>query len=143
MFIIEKLTAKGHKNISAKHPTTFEITKDSYLTKRGDCIIGIKADKCFSDFSEDFKKKLRRKDTKLVITLRCGEVEDKVTAYGDPQLTFTHLYDMVIRKSNFICDRTLAIRSDKSANELKRELIKKLKQQGKELEVELKILEYK
>jgi hypothetical protein len=137
---IEKLTAKGHGNILAKHPTTFEITKDSYLTKRGDCIIGISANKSMVDFSENFKERLRRKNAKLEITLRCSDVEEKVIAYGDPELTFKHSHDMVIRKSNFICDRTLAIKADKSARDLKRDLVEKLKKNGKNiLEIELKI----
>lgn len=135
---IEKLKAQGHENISVKHPTTFEITKDDYLTKRGDCIIGIKADKSMRDFSEDFKKKLRKKETKLEIILKCDKIKEKVIAYGHPSLTLSHPHDVVVRKSNFICSRTLAIRADKSARELDRKLIEKL-QQGKNLEIELKI----
>lgn len=134
----EKIKAQGHENVTAKHETTFEITKEDYLTKRGDCIIGIKADKSMRDFSEEFKRKLRKKNTKLEIILCCDNIKEKIIAYGHPKLSFKHSQDMVVRKSNFICDRTLAIKADKSARELKRELIEKLKQ-GKELQVKLKI----
>lgn len=137
--LTEKLTAQGHKNITAKHKTTFEITKDKYLTKRGDCIIAIKADKSMRDFSENFKEKLRRKEAKLEIKLKCDNFKEKVIAYGHPDLVFSHPHDMVIRKSNFICERTLAIKAEKSARDLKRKLIEKL-QQGKELKIELRIL---
>ncbi|HIP58595.1 MAG TPA: DUF371 domain-containing protein, partial [Archaeoglobus profundus] len=36
----EVITAWGHPNITAKHRTTLEITKDEELSIRGDCIIG-------------------------------------------------------------------------------------------------------
>ena len=36
---IETLEAYGHRNIRATHRSTFELTKDDYLTHRGDCII--------------------------------------------------------------------------------------------------------
>ncbi|HIP75502.1 MAG TPA: DUF371 domain-containing protein, partial [Thermococcus paralvinellae] len=35
----------GHENIKATHKSTLEITKEDFLTPRGDCIICIKADK--------------------------------------------------------------------------------------------------
>ena len=136
--LTEKIKARGHPNVTAKHPHTLEITQEDYLTKKGDCIIGILADKSLPDLSEEFKDKLK-KGSKVKIILQCDDVTDQVIAYGHPKLTFQHPHDMVIRKSNFICDRTLAVKADKSARELKRELIEKLKQ-GKELKVELKIL---
>ena len=135
--LIEKIKARGHENIIAKHPRTLEITKDDYLTKKGDCIIGISADKSLLDLSQEIKNELK-KGSKVQITLQCDGITDQVTAYGHPKLTFSHPQEMVVRKSNFICERTLAIKADKSARELKRELIEKLKQ-GKELEIKLKI----
>ena len=34
----------GHENITCKHKTTLEFTKDSELSLKGDCIAGVKAD---------------------------------------------------------------------------------------------------
>ncbi len=34
----------GHKNITAKHKTTLEFTKERDLSLKGDCIVGVKAD---------------------------------------------------------------------------------------------------
>ena len=34
----------GHENITARHKTTLEFTKDRDLSLKGDCIIGVKAD---------------------------------------------------------------------------------------------------
>ena len=37
-------TCCGHENITCRHKTTLEFTKDSDLSIKGDCIIGVKAD---------------------------------------------------------------------------------------------------
>ena len=49
--------------------------------------------------------------------------------------------DMVFRKSNFICDRTVLINCTKSSKEIKRELIEKLKDPGKKLSIIFEIHE--
>ncbi|RLI95690.1 MAG: DUF371 domain-containing protein [Candidatus Altiarchaeales archaeon] len=135
----ERINARGHKNITAKHRTTFEITKESYLTLRGDCIIAIDSDKCFSDFSDNFIKKLKRENSTIEILIKCNNIKDKVIAKGHNSLILNHPTDMVIRKSNFICNRTLAINADKSAMDLDRKLIDELKRGGN---VEIEIMVY-
>ncbi len=37
-------TCYGHENITCKHKTTLEFTKDNDLSLKGDCIAGVKAD---------------------------------------------------------------------------------------------------
>ena len=37
-------TCYGHENITAKHKTTLEFTKDKDLSLKGDCIVGVNAD---------------------------------------------------------------------------------------------------
>ncbi|RLF17024.1 MAG: DUF371 domain-containing protein, partial [Thermoprotei archaeon] len=39
MEIVEEIIAWGHPNIRALHRSTMEITKEPYVTPRGDCII--------------------------------------------------------------------------------------------------------
>jgi hypothetical protein len=46
---------------------------------------------------------------------------------GSQNLILSHPSDIVIRKSDHICNRTLAIRSDKAACDLKRLLAKELR----------------
>lgn len=124
----EIITAKGHENVTARHRTTLEITKESELTLKGDCIVAVCADRSLNDLTQDFKDSLRDDSTTLQITLSCGGLEDRITARGHPDLIHTHPTDMVVRKSGFICPRTLAIKADKAASDLNRELIEKLKQ---------------
>jgi len=123
----EEILAFGHENILATHPTTLMITKDKELTKQGDCIIAIGADKAVSNLSTEFKQKLRETNTKLNMTIEINGFIEQITAYGSTELDFSNNNDMVIRKSNFTSDRTLAIKADRAAKDLPREFVKNLK----------------
>lgn len=126
MRVVEVIHAQGHRNILSTNRTTFEVTKDTHLTKRGDCIIAVNADKAATDLNQKFKNALRREDTKLTITIEADAEEEIVRASGSPQITLTHLTDLVVRKSNYICNRTLAIEANKAAKDFSRKLVKKL-----------------
>lgn len=131
-----KIKAKGHKNVLSKHKSTFEITKDEDLSLSGDCIIGLGIDKCMLDFSEDFKEKLANDDTKVTLKLKSPNASDIIVGYGHHDLTLDHPTDIVCRKSDFICSRTLMIKSDKAAIDLNRDLVKDLAN-GESLDVEI------
>jgi len=111
MKIVELITARGHENIQGTHRTTFEVTKDLKLTKKGDCIIAVGADKALVDLKPSFKEALRKEHAKLSILIEAGGAKELVKASGSRRLRLTHLTDMVVRKSEFVCDRTLAIRA--------------------------------
>ena len=111
----------------ATHKTTLEFTKDRHLTKKGDCIVTVAADKALADLSVDFKEKLRKSHTKLTITIEADGVSEQVIAEGSPRLILTHPTDMVVRKSDYVCSRTLAVHADKAACDLSREIVEKLK----------------
>ena len=108
-------------------------TREDHLTPRGDCIVAVSADQACADLPAKMKEKLKSADTRLEITIECAGVSEKVTAYGHPNLTLTHAHDMVIRKSDFTCGRTLAVRADKAACDLNRQLIEKIKEGGEVL----------
>lgn len=131
----EVVICRGHPNVMATHNTTIEITKEPELTPAGDCIVGVGADKGMLELPEKFKAALRAGNG-VQVTLECGGVTDTVNAKGSLELTLDHPTDMVIRKSEYVCGRTLAIGADKAAVDLKRELIEKLKE-GLELRVVL------
>ena len=118
---------QGHPLISATHQTTLELTKDIHLTHRGDCIVGIGASKACNDLQPHLKKLLRTKNTEVRIRITVHGLSFNLTAYGNPDLRLSHMSDMVIRKSNYVCPRTLAILSDKSAVDIPRELVNQLK----------------
>jgi hypothetical protein len=134
------VTAWGHENVLSLHKTTIEVTMEPELTKKGDCIIGVGADLGPADLSGGFRNAARNKNAKIAVIFKAGDVAETVTGRGHPDLTFEHKTDMVIRKSDFICSRTLMINADKSAAELDRKLISLLKNKNQKLTVNVEIL---
>ncbi len=135
--ITELIYAKGHRNIKSTHRTTFEFTKDTSLTERGDCILAISADKGVNDLSDEFKNVLLNDDASLKIIVEAGGKEDSALAKGSRLLLLKDINDMVIRKGTFICDRTLAINSNKAAIDFDRTLIEILKDPRAEVRIKL------
>ena len=123
----ETIVALGHENIQAIHPTTFMFTKEKHLSYTGDCIIAIAADKALADLTQIFKDTLRKPNSKLTIIIEAGGVTEQIKSSGSPKLILTHPTDIVVRKSGYLSDRTLAIDADKSSNDLSRQLIERLK----------------
>ena len=136
---VEVITAYGHELIRATHKTTFEVTKDEDLTPRGDCIIAVKADKSVVDLSRRFRELARKPNAEITIIIECEGEKEIVKASGDPRLTYTHMRDLVVRKSTYVCDRTLAIKADKAACDLSRSLIRRLKNPENKVKITLKV----
>jgi uncharacterized protein len=129
--------AFGHENIQAIHPTTLMFTKEKHLSNTGDCIVAVAADKALADLTQTFKDHLRKPNAALSIVIEAGDLYEKINASGSPKLILSHPTDIVIRKSNYVSDRTLAIDADKSSNELSRELIAKLKNPKQKINITL------
>ena len=134
--IRERIVCWGHENVRATHKSTLEFTKEDFLTPRGDCILCIKANKGIRDLSEEFKKALKS-GKKLTIKIMVDEIEDELIAWGDERLILDHATSMVVRKSEYIDSRTLAVRADKAARDIKREIVEKLKNPEQKAVIEL------
>ena len=65
-----------------------------------------------------------------------------VKAKGNPRLLFTHPTDLVIRKSNYVCGRTLAIRADKAASDLSKKLIERIRDSNQKIRITLAVESY-
>lgn len=137
MKIIEIIEAYGHENVLSTHKTTFEITKEPKLTKRGNCIIAVNANKSASELNQTFKNAIKRENTKITIIIEAGGIAEIVEAYGSPKLQLTHPTDLVIRKSNYICNRTVAINANKAAKDLQPALVKKLQNPKQKIKIKL------
>jgi hypothetical protein len=135
----ECVVASGHTNILATHPATIMFTKDKDLSETGDCIVAVAADKAVADLSQQFKDALRKTNAKLTITIEVDGLQEQIIAFGSPKLILTHSTDMVIRKSNYVCSRTLAIHADKAASDLSRELVQKLKRDKQKAKITLTV----
>jgi len=139
MEITEIIFAFGHNSIQATHKSTLEITKEAELSERGNCIIAVSADKAITDLNSQFKKSLRKENAKITIMIEVGDVVEVVNALGSTGLILTHPTDMVVRKSNYICNRTLAIQADKAACDLSRKLMEKLENPKQKVKITLTV----
>jgi len=139
MEVTEIILGYGHQNIQATHKTTFEITKEAQLSRRGDCIIAVSANKTMADFSSEFKENLHKEKAKIMILIEAGDAAEVMNAFGSPRLILTHRTDMVVRKSNYICNRTLAIQADKAACDLSRKLAEKLRNPKQKVKITLTV----
>ena len=131
--------ALGHANIQASHPTTLMFTKDIHVSKNGDCIAAMTADKSVADLSAQFKEDLRKPNAKVTVTIEAGGFIEEIKAHGSPKLCLCHPTDIVIRKSDYVCNRTLAICADKSSIDLPRGLVEKLQDPKQKIKITLRV----
>ncbi|USH00034.1 DUF371 domain-containing protein [Thermococcus argininiproducens] len=132
----ERIICYGHENVRATHRSTLEITKEDYLTPKGDCIICIRANKGLNELSDELKEALKR-GKKVKIRIIVDGLVDELEAFGDERLNFESEVSMVIRKSTYIDGRTLAIRANKAAKDIKRDIVEKLKNPEQKVIIEL------
>ena len=118
---------RGHPMVRASHPTTIEVTTEDYLTESGDCIIGVGGSKGCAGLSVEVKVGLKKRGSWVRVTFVVGGKQFVVRASGDPRLELTDPHDMVIRKSDFVNGRTLAVRADSSSRAIPREMVRLLK----------------
>lgn len=137
--VIEKIVARGHKNILATHKTTFEITREQEISTRADCIIAVAASAAATNLTEEFKKQAKKNDAIIEVIIEVDGLIEHITGKGSPQLTLSHPTDLVGRKSDFISDRTFLINSDKAAIDLDRRLVEQLKKPDTEIIITLKV----
>ena len=140
--VIVVFSAHGHKNIQSTHKTTFEVTKEAALSKQGDCIIAVEATRAAVDLPFEFKEAARKEGARMTITIEAGELKEIVKAKCSPQLQFNHPTDLVVRKSDYVCGRTLAIGADKAASDFSRKLVEKMKDPRQEVTVTLVVEGY-
>ena len=114
----------GHKNIRSFHPKTIEITTERDLTLNGDCIVGVRATCGCNDIPEQMKNLLQNSKSEILFTISVKDISFKAKGTGHENLILTNPHDIVIRKSSFICPRTLAIRCDMASDSIPRQMIK-------------------
>jgi hypothetical protein len=134
MTILDSINAAGHSLIQCTHSTTIELTKDDYLTKKGTCILGIKASKACYDLNPALKRKIMNGE-KIDVVVKVDDVVDCFYGYGNKNLTLLSKKDLVFRKSNYMCDRTILIKCTKSSRDLNRNLIKNLTSSKKQISI--------
>jgi hypothetical protein len=139
--VIKETTFKawGHENIKSTHKTTLMTTTETHLTKRGDCIVAVNADKGLRDLPEDMKLMAMSSQSIITMVLKIGQLVFTVKGRGDPNLTYNHPTDIVARKSEYTCSRTLMVRANKAACDIEPSFIALLRNREQDIEITIKI----
>ncbi len=127
MKLTETFLARGHRNILALHETTVMTTREAHLSRRGDCVAAVSAEKGLSDLSPEIKEAARRPEALITLTLSADGEIFEAKGMGHPSLTYADQNDMVARKSGYVCDRTLMVHSDRAACDMPRRIVDKLR----------------
>ncbi len=134
---LEEIVAFGHVNVSCIHNSTIEITKENYLTSKGTCVLGINSSKACSDLDLKLKQKIWD-GARIEVVIQVEDFKDNFHGFGSKLLPLSHESDLVFRKSDFICDRTVLINCSKSSSDLNRNLVKSLTSSNKEIKLTFK-----
>ena len=124
--IQDEVTFYGHPNVRSLHSKTVEITRDDRLTLRGDCIIGVRASKACADFDQNLRRRLRSNDSVVRIEIMVGDESFLINGKGDERFTLQNPHDIVIRKTGFVCPRTMSVRCDRASSDLPRKMVRML-----------------
>lgn len=130
--------AFGHPNIRANHATTWQVTTEANITVKGDCIIGVKATASTKALPLELKKHLQYGGRLEYFLILDGEILHGIS-HGHPDLTLDDHIDIVMRKSEYISPRTIAIRSSLTARQIPREWVTKLQDPQTRLEIHFQI----
>lgn len=114
----------GHSNIRSLHLRAIEVTKNPNLTLRGDCIIGVRANKACKDLNPTLQRLLKKEDSVIRLSIFAGNLSYRLKGSGHSKLLLLDAQDIVIRKTNFVCSRTLCINSDKASLDVPREIVR-------------------
>lgn len=125
MKILDIIYASGHKNVSCRHKSTIEITKKENLSKRGDCILAVRASKGCYDLNYDLKTQIW-KGSKIKVTIKVGTVKDSFIGFGSEKLTLLNKSDIVFRTSDYTCERTALVNCNKASSQINKEIINSL-----------------
>ena len=125
----DEVTFYGHPNVRSLHSKSIEITKDGYLTPKGDCIIGIKANKACTNLEESIRRGLKSSSAIVKIEVFVEDESFIIKGRGDDRLTMLNPHDIVIRRTNFVCPRTMSVLCDKASSDMPRELVRLLQHQ--------------
>ncbi|MHA1218905.1 MAG: DUF371 domain-containing protein [Candidatus Heimdallarchaeaceae archaeon] len=134
-------TCRGHKNIISTHKSTMEFTTDSFLSLKGDCIVGVNSSLSLKNLPEEFKEKIRRENSQIKIVLQIGEEIEEILGHGNPNLQLSDSSAIIVRKSAYTCPKTLAIKANKAACNISKDIIEKLKNSDSQLKVTIYVEE--
>ena len=132
---------KGHPNVLATHKSTLEFTKDENLTLKGNCIIGVSSTHSLSELSVELRKKIKDSSTIILVKLQTGNHTDYIKGSGNSDLDLSDENAIIIRRSDFVCSRTLMINANKAARDIDERIIKEMRNPNNDMKVTVQMLE--
>jgi len=111
------------------------VTTDEHLSRRGDCIIAVRSEKGLSDLLPELKAMIKNEKALVTFTMETGYQSLVVRGRGHPELSLSDPADMVIRKSSFICDRTLMIGADLASIDVPQEFVRHIARYKSEIHI--------
>ncbi|MBI3859979.1 MAG: DUF371 domain-containing protein [Thaumarchaeota archaeon] len=124
---VGRIAFRGHPMVRSLHPTTIEITTEDNLTERGDCIVGVGAERGCSGLDERVKTAIRNENASIKFRILVDADIFEFSGRGDPRLSLAHAHDIVIRRSRFISERTIAVGADAAAKDIPRSIVARLR----------------
>lgn len=131
--------ARGHAAILSTHPTTLEITRETDLTERGECIVAVGSSVGLRDLPAVMKKALASHTCEARLSIEIGGQTFSVEGQGHPGLTFSHPSEFVVRKSGFVSDRTLMVHANRAAADIPRSFVRLLQDPTQRILVSLAV----
>ncbi len=129
----------GHSHVTSRHKSTLEFTVDSDLTFRGDCILGVRATTNLLNLPDEVKSLLRDENNNVKVILNVLGFDEEIKGKGHPNLQLSDESAIIIRKSNFLCPKTLMINADKSASDISKEIRELMKNPSSKMKVTIQI----
>ena len=131
---------RGHRMVRSTHPTTIEVTTEEYLTEDGDCIIGVGASKGCAGLEPRVKEAIRSRGSRVRVRIVVDALSFEVRAFGDPRLRLSDPYELVVRRSGFVSDRTMATGADASSRDIPREMVRLLRRPDVKGRMEIEVV---
>ncbi len=116
---------RGHANVTATHDKTLELTRDTEISKRATCVLGVAS-------SHDDRALLGLRG-RVEITLECDGARDEFSATISP--FFLGDSSLVFRRAAGLRERTIAYDATKTAATIDRELVARCSSAARELHV--------
>ncbi len=103
-----------------------EITRESRLTPGGDCIVGVRASCGCGGIPKELRARMRDPRSNVRLSITVGRHVFVIRGSGHGDLEISHPDDIVMRKSGFVCPRTLAVRCDAGSDAMPRSMVRLL-----------------
>ncbi len=127
--------AWGDDRITSRHRTTLEITKEGVKTGYGDCIVATRSEVGLRDLPEVLKREARAEGAPMAVILEAGGIAQVIRGRGSPALTFESGHEMVVRKSGYVCGRTLMVHANRAAIDLEESFVELIKDGKRDMRI--------